>query len=111
MDLALNNLQRLICHKTQQTKPNQTRGRPPVNSDVKNAEMSKTIIVIIMSPKICKIDYKTWYKKTNGDHRDYSIIKIAHNTEKCPGDLRTLAVTHTPMKTHQLMRKRLKRVK
>ena len=25
MDLALNNLQRLICHKTQQTKPNQTK--------------------------------------------------------------------------------------
>ena len=25
MDLVLNNLQRLICHKTQQTKPNQTR--------------------------------------------------------------------------------------
>ena len=24
MDLALNNLQRLICHKTKQTKPNQT---------------------------------------------------------------------------------------
>ena len=24
MDLALNNLQRLICHKTQQTKLNQT---------------------------------------------------------------------------------------
>ena len=24
MDLALNNLQRLICHKTQQAKPNQT---------------------------------------------------------------------------------------
>ena len=24
MDLALNNLQRLICHKTQQTKPNQS---------------------------------------------------------------------------------------
>ena len=24
MDLALNNLQRLICHKTQPTKPNQT---------------------------------------------------------------------------------------
>ena len=23
MDLALNNLQRLICHKTKQTKPNQ----------------------------------------------------------------------------------------
>ena len=25
MDLALNNLQRLICHKTPQTKPNQTK--------------------------------------------------------------------------------------
>ena len=25
MDLVLNNLQRLICHKTQQTKPNQTK--------------------------------------------------------------------------------------
>ena len=24
IDLALNKLQRLICHKTQQTKPNQT---------------------------------------------------------------------------------------
>ena len=24
MDLALNNLQRLICHKTQKNKPNQT---------------------------------------------------------------------------------------
>ena len=24
MEFALNNLQRLICHKTQQTKPNQT---------------------------------------------------------------------------------------
>ena len=24
MDLALNNLQRLICHKTQQTKPNES---------------------------------------------------------------------------------------
>ena len=24
-DLALNNLQGLICHKTQQTKPNQTK--------------------------------------------------------------------------------------
>ena len=26
MDLALNNLQRLICHKTQQRKPIQTQG-------------------------------------------------------------------------------------
>ena len=25
MDLALNNQQKLICHKTQQTKPNKTK--------------------------------------------------------------------------------------
>ena len=25
MDLALNNLQKLICHKTQETKPNLTK--------------------------------------------------------------------------------------
>ena len=33
MDLALNNLQRLICHKTKQTKPNQKRviGRVGLN--------------------------------------------------------------------------------
>ena len=31
MDLALNNLQRLICHKTQQTKPNH---HPPYSPDL-----------------------------------------------------------------------------
>ena len=32
MNMALNNLQRLICHKTQQTKPNQSNvlGKPVV---------------------------------------------------------------------------------
>ena len=28
MDLALDNLQRLVCHKTHQTKPNQTKPYP-----------------------------------------------------------------------------------
>ena len=32
-------------------------------------------------------------KRTNGDHPDYSIIKIGQNTEKSTGDLRRLAVT------------------
>ena len=31
--------------------------------------------------------------KTNGDHPNYSIIKISQNTKKSPGDLRRLAVT------------------
>ena len=39
--------------------------------------------------------------KTNGDHLDYSIIKISQNTEKSPGDLR-FVVTQTPVENHQL---------
>ena len=42
-------------------------------------------------------------QRTNGDHPVYSVIKIGQNTEKCPGDLRRLAVTQTPVKNYQLM--------
>ena len=47
---------------------------------------------------------------TGGDHPNYSIIKNGQNTEKSPGDMRTLGVTQTPEKNHQLtlMRKTLK---
>ena len=38
-------------------------------------------------------------KRISRDHPDYSIIKIDQNTEKSPGDLRRLAVIHTPVKT------------
>ena len=48
MDLALNNLQRLICHKTEQTKPNQrieetygysdSPGKLSANAGVKNSQ-------------------------------------------------------------------------
>ena len=38
MDLALNNLQRLICHKTNQTKPNQTKP----NTDITQALLDAT---------------------------------------------------------------------
>ena len=37
-------------------------------------------------------------KRTGGDHPNYSIIKIGHNTEKSPGDLRTLSITQTPIR-------------
>ena len=40
--------------------------------------------------------------RTSGDHPNYSIIKIGQDTDKCPGDLRRLAVTQTPMKNHWL---------
>ena len=40
--------------------------------------------------------------QTSGDYPEYNIIKNDLNTEKCPGDMRTLAVTQTPVKNHQL---------
>ena len=42
-------------------------------------------------------------ERKSGDHPDYSFIKIGHNTEKSPGDLRRLANTKTPEKDHQQM--------
>ena len=39
--------------------------------------------------------------RTSGDHLNHSILEIGQNTEKCPGDLRRLAVTQTPVKDHQ----------
>ena len=37
-------------------------------------------------------------KRTNGDHRNYSIIQISQNTKKSPGDLRKFSVIQTPVK-------------
>ena len=34
--------------------------------------------------------------------QNYYIIENGQNTEKSPGDLRSLAVTQTPVKDHQL---------
>ena len=41
-------------------------------------------------------------RTTNRDCSDYSIFKINQNAQKSPGDLRTLAVTETPVKYRQL---------
>ena len=42
-------------------------------------------------------------KRTCGDHPNYNIIENGQITEKCPGDLRRLAVVQTQVKDHQLM--------
>ena len=42
-------------------------------------------------------------KRKSRDHHDYSFIKIDQNTEKSPGNLRTFAVTKTPVRNHSLM--------
>ena len=41
------------------------------------------------------------FKRTNGDHPNYCITEIGHNTEKSHGDLKRFAVTLAPMKDHQ----------
>ena len=41
-------------------------------------------------------------KRTSGDHPNYRIVEIGQNTKKSPGDLRRLAVTQTPVESHQL---------
>ena len=38
-----------------------------------------------------------------GDYPNNSFIEDGQNTENCPGDLRRLAVTQSPMKDNQLM--------
>ena len=40
--------------------------------------------------------------RTRGDHRNYYIIENSQNTKKCPGDVKRLTVTQTPVKDHQL---------
>ena len=37
-----------------------------------------------------------------GDHPNYSIVEVGHNTKKSPEDLRRLIVSQIPMKDHQL---------
>ena len=41
-------------------------------------------------------------QKITRDYPDYSINMIDQNLEKCPGDLKRLAVTQTPEKNYQL---------
>ena len=41
-------------------------------------------------------------RRTNRDSQDYRIVAIGQNTEKSPRDQRTLVVTETPVKNHQL---------
>ena len=39
-------------------------------------------------------------KRTSRDRPNYSINEISQNTEKSPGDLGRLAVTHIPVRNH-----------
>ena len=52
--------------------------------------------------KIDKETRKLRNPRKRRGHPDNKIIKIAQNTENCPGDLRRLAVIHAPERNHQL---------
>ena len=41
-------------------------------------------------------------KRMSREHPNYRIVKISHNTEKCPGDLVRLAVTQTSVRYHRV---------
>ena len=52
MDLALNNLQRLICHKTKQTKPKQTK--PDKKNFLNENRNKKKIIIFSLTIKVAQ---------------------------------------------------------
>ena len=56
---------------------------------------------------ICKGSEKFGNKRTSKYHKDYSIIKINQNTERSPGDLKSLALTQTFLKNYYLISKNL----
>ena len=62
--------------------------------------MKVTVMLIVVGalgivPKVWEWGWKNCKKWNHTDHR---IILIGHVTEKSPWDLRSLAVTETPMK-------------
>ena len=49
MDLALNNLQRLICHKTQQAKSNQTKSNAQIKFEIYHDSMEGNHVCLAVS--------------------------------------------------------------
>ena len=60
MDLALNNQQRLICHKTKQTKPNQTKFRNGCSTQTDKKKNQETFLVSQFHLKISNLMPDTW---------------------------------------------------
>ena len=73
------------------------------NSPSPKKQLWSIRITVITIPKILdKGTEKVENRKTGGNHLNYRIVEIGHNTKKSPGDLRRLAVTQTPLKDYQL---------
>ena len=66
MNLALNNLQRLICHKTQQTKPNCCK-------EIKILTYDYTAIYRCLSTRLSSWTCKTWFSFRRSKSRLISI--------------------------------------
>ena len=77
--------------------------------NVSNKDLIIIIIIIIIRRRrrrrrrmIGKGTGRLGNKSMCGDHPDISTVDIGPNTEKSPGNLRSLAVTETPVRNHQL---------
>ena len=69
--------------------------------------MKATMIQIIIGlfgtiPKALVETRRVKNQRMSREHPNFSIVKIGQNTEKCPGDLRRLTVTHSS-ENYQLM--------
>ena len=79
MDLALNNLQRLICHKTQQTKPNQ----PDILFDVQTLYSSRRDI------KMVRV-YEQRHKETTPTRTEISESQLLNDSQIFQNSLNSL---------------------
>ena len=77
--------------------------------------MKLMVISIVISALYQKIGIGVrgfGYKRTSWNHPKYSIAEIGQNSKKSSGELRRLAVSHTPVENHyvKLVWKLIKRV-
>ena len=61
-----------------------------------------TVMLEMVSKRLRRETKDIVNQRKNQDYPNYRIGEFSQNTEKCPGDLRRLAVTQTPVKDHQL---------
>ena len=85
--------------------PGDLRRLAITQSPVKNHQLTLMSKTLMSRNKVTFIPIGTgglgiW--RSSGDYPNYSIIENGQNIEKSPGDLRSLAITQSPVKNHQL---------
>ena len=80
MDLALNNLQRLICHKTKQTKPNQSSFEG-MSSDHRIVTAKIRLSLRKNASRTATTKHYDWAFLNNRDIRDKYILELRNRFE------------------------------